>query len=84
MEAIGVKCPVCRAGRGRPCRDHSTRNLVMNDFHPARESLADGKEYARDNSDSFGKWIVRGIAIGIGLLVVEVPLVLIAALLIND
>ncbi|MDE2785332.1 MAG: hypothetical protein OXL37_01570 [Chloroflexota bacterium] len=30
-----------------------------------------------EDSDSFGKWIVRGIAIGIGLLIVEIPLALI-------
>ena len=57
---------------------------AMSDFHPARMSLAEGREAARDdNSDSFGKWIVRGIAIGIGLVIVEIPVVLIAIWLLD-
>lgn len=38
---------------------------------------------AMDDPDSFGKWVVRGIAIGIGLLIVEIPLALIAIWWVN-
>ena len=30
-----------------------------------------------DDQDTFGKWVVRGIAIAIGFLIVEIPLALI-------
>ena len=78
MEAISVKCPVCRVGCGRPCRDHSSRT-AMSDFHPARASRVEEVGSSHDDPDSFGKWVVRGIAIGIGLLIVEIPVALIAA-----
>ena len=54
MEAISVKCPVCRAGRGRPCRDHSSR-AAMSDFHPARASRVEEVGSSHDDPDSFGK-----------------------------
>ena len=51
----------------------------MSDFHPARASRVEEVGSSHDDPDSFGKWVVRGIAIGIGLLIVEIPLALIAA-----
>ena len=76
-----IKCPTCRASQGRPCRDHSTRS-TMSDFHPDRVALAEVPNppvrLRANNQDAFGKWVMRGIAIGIGLVIVQIPLALIA------
>lgn len=48
---------------------------------PARVSPEPTRPIARfsaDDQDAFGKWVMRGIAIGIGLLIVQIPLALIA------
>ena len=55
----------------------------MNDFHPERVALVEGRFYRLptervENPDSFGKWVVRGIAIGVGFLIVQIPLALLA------
>ena len=59
----------------------------MRDFHPDRVAFAESRKGLTserlENPDSFGKWVVRGIAIGIGLLIVEIPLALIAMWWVN-
>ena len=75
----GVSCAECAAEYGW--------------FVPEAPSHAEGRDgrnirtYTPDvfthNPDAFGKWVVRGIAIGIGLLIVEIPLALIAVWWLN-
>ena len=68
------KCPYCRANTGVPCRDLTT-NQRMDDFHAERMPA----DAARNNPDAFGRWIIRGIGLAIGFVIVGIPLAIIGA-----
>ena len=75
----GVSCAECAAEYGWVA--------------PAAPSPAEGRDgrnirtYTTDafahNPDAFSKWVVRGIAIAVGFLIVEIPFAIIAMLWLN-
>ena len=84
----GVACEECATEYGwfipeeptpAEARNESPRqaNVPSVSRRPATRLIA-------DDQDAFSKWVVRGIAIAIGFLIVEIPLVLIAIWWLNQ
>ena len=78
----GISCEECAATYGwlvpeesilAEERDQSTRQASV-PLEQAQPTTSD----SRYEPDTFGKWVVRGIAIAIGFLIVNIPLAVIA------
>ena len=84
----GISCEECAAKYGwlvpdepplTEEHDQSTRQASV----PSEQAQPTTSD-SRYEPDTFGKWVVRGIAIAIGFLIVEIPLAVIALWWVNN